>query len=472
MDKDNVLFFNPDDPRKENLDKISSNDDLNYVLNEADDGDTYPIALKLRLEITDEMGTVDDWAKSIIQKYGKSADGTIRRDILVPADMDLHALHYLIQRVFGWQNSHLRNFRLPDKVFDALVDGKAEEWGMLCGVYFRFPDDLNDKDFFWDDDYEDQDNFKNWLKSRYAKLEHYSNSIGDSYLNNQKEIGYFSDFVNNDPQGKKIFKGKSFDDLSLEDLKRIPDIGFGLDHLLERLALRDILCVKGLLLADAQKIREETNDLLREFSYLYMDILEDEDYLDTIDSDFQALRKARNDYFDVLREKNHFFGQPKSSRKSFEKTIMRFLDAKEKVNFLSSNCFEAINEICPDVSRITNEITYNYDYGDGWVVKITCEDEYTIRNDEENDEFVIVDAGLKEVSVDLADMVTRIMFDGKPVCLAAEGVNVMDDVGGIYGYANFLRTLNEGNRVEASEIRDWAKSMGWSGRSVMPKNML
>ncbi|MCD7820947.1 MAG: plasmid pRiA4b ORF-3 family protein [Clostridiales bacterium] len=76
----------------------------------------------------------------------------ISRDILVPGEMNLHALHYAIQRLFGWQNSHLHNFSLPQADFDQFTADTFGGYTDLCGVLFRFPDsDASDTN--WDDDY-------------------------------------------------------------------------------------------------------------------------------------------------------------------------------------------------------------------------------------------------------------------------------------------------------------------------------
>ena len=73
--------------------------------------------IKLRLVLSDPYLDEDD--QRILRQYGDSSTGTtISRELLIPADMTLHALHYVIQRLFGWQNSHLRSFELPEEVFD------------------------------------------------------------------------------------------------------------------------------------------------------------------------------------------------------------------------------------------------------------------------------------------------------------------------------------------------------------------
>lgn len=51
----------------------------------------------------------------------------------------------------------------------------------------------------------------------------------------------------------------------------------------------------------------------------------------------------------------------------------------------------------------------------------------------------------------------------------------MDDVGGIYGYQDFLRVINSNapeDREEKEGSKLWAKGMGWTGRKTKPENIL
>ena len=147
--------------------------------------------LKLRLSLNLEETDVKD--RVVLNRYGKVKQGIIR-EILVPADITLHALHYVIQRAFGWQNSHLHQYLLPEEVFQkmtggknrqdeygrTLYDGKLTDWIDLCGVYFRFPcDDF--EDIYWDDDYKQGVSIKTWFRKKYTapysyggRWEHYA----------------------------------------------------------------------------------------------------------------------------------------------------------------------------------------------------------------------------------------------------------------------------------------------------------
>ena len=107
--------------------------------------------VRLHLELKDDY--LSDYQKRMLKRYGESASGdSITRDILIPSDMPLHNLHYAIQKLFGWQNSHLRSFYLPERVYSELTDDTVRGWSDLVGILFQPPE--AEKDVFWDDDYE------------------------------------------------------------------------------------------------------------------------------------------------------------------------------------------------------------------------------------------------------------------------------------------------------------------------------
>ncbi|MBR0092471.1 MAG: hypothetical protein IJP92_12310 [Lachnospiraceae bacterium] len=97
--------------------------------------------------------------------YAKAKEGLVR-EVLIPGEMNLHALNYLIQRLYGWQNSHLHNFSLKKEEFEKLTGGIVEGWLALCGTLLRFPTDNYD-DLYRADDYRPEMSVKNWLKMMY-----------------------------------------------------------------------------------------------------------------------------------------------------------------------------------------------------------------------------------------------------------------------------------------------------------------
>lgn len=99
---------------------------------------------------------------------------------------------------------------------------------------------------------------------------------------------------------------------------------------------------------------------------------------------------------------------------------------------------------------------YHYDYGDGWMFKITiidgCKD-------------LIRDKRITKEKFE--ELKQKCITDCGPVFIAADGYNLVDDVGGVGDFINFLETLNaqENGLIDEKEDFDyynWAHSnFGW-----------
>ena len=141
---------------------------------------------------------------------------------------------------------------------------------------------------------------------------------------------------------------------------------------------------------------------------------------------------------------------------------------------------------------ITDKLIYEYDYGDGWAVNITMTDCYYLKDSWDTmheagkDAYFIPAVKEKDVMADqrgydkmdeyveeeFSQKLVTVIFKKKPVCLAIDGLPVMDDVGGIYGYIDFLKRSRLSLPPERDDIREWAKSMGWNGRMSKPESLL
>lgn len=119
--------------------------------------------IRLHLELDADF---TDYEKEVMHKYGLMEGETISRDILVSDDLPLYALHYVIQRAFGWQNSHLHRFYLDNEKVESLTES-VEQWKHQVGVIYRFPL-MDESAEFWCDDYE-RGSFKNWLRKKYTE---------------------------------------------------------------------------------------------------------------------------------------------------------------------------------------------------------------------------------------------------------------------------------------------------------------
>lgn len=394
--------------------------------------------LKLRLSLNLEGTDVKD--RVVLNRYGKVKQGIIR-DVLVPADITLHALHYVIQRAFGWQNSHLHQYLLPEEVFQkmtggknqpdeygrTLYDGKLTDWIDLCGVYFRFPcDDF--EDIYWDDDYKQGVSIRTWLRKKYTspysyggKWEHYAfaNATAKSLITENPVIRITPSFDEWMEMKKKgIDPSKQKDKMIPVTDATIEQIGMGfegrMDELLERLKVTEVLAAKD------EKI---SNDI------------------------------------------------------------------RAAVQFVAKRQAKTNEEI--EVTPVTKFLKYNYDYGDGWEVDIVMEGKYYTKNRLDtaiegnidgfvvipNDESLIEEARAYDMNDQLQEetlskIIQTVEIKGKPTCIYADGLPVMDDVGGIHGYIDFLMTSRLGEPEERDDIRDWASGMGWTGRMYKPENIL
>ena len=335
--------------------------------------------VRLQLELKDEY--LSDYQKRMLKRYGESISGdSITRDILIPSDMPLHNLHYTIQKIFGWKNSHLRSFYLPEQIYNKITGSTVKGWSDLVGILFQPPSEA-ENDVFWDDDYE-RGSFKVWLKNKYigpyiygGTMEHPEIARQDiqEFLEHFKILEvreFFSEYMKRKERDQnteiKIIKRAPLIDLTLEEMNASIIIDGGTESLLERLEVNKVIAAQ------------------------------DED--------------------------------------------------------ISSE------ELFP----VTKELIYNYDFGDNWIVKIT---KYKDCGD------LIKQNIIDEYELEEAE---EILLDKhKPVCINKVGISVLDDVGGLSGFADFLGVIYEGeDKEETSSARAWAKSLGWSASKVSNKMMI
>jgi hypothetical protein len=337
-------------------------------------------AVHLHLELKGEY--LSDEEKIILRRYGESSTGdSIIRDILIPSDIPLHNLHYALQRLFGWQNSHLRRFILPEEIYNRLTGKTVKGWTDLVGVLFQPPIESED-DVFWDDDYQ-RGSIKTWLKKKYTGP-YVFNGIMEDFELAQKDIKQlierfpdlevkesFNDYWNRskgkDKSELRIIKRAPIIELTLEEMNNSIIIECGTESLLERLEVASVLAFK--------------------------------------DEDLYTL-----------------------------------------------------NNIFP----VTHELIYNYDFGDNWTITIT----------KEKDCLELLRKGY--ISKDeLIEAETTVMTKHKPVCIHKDGVFVLDDVGGLHGFAELLKSIYEGeDKEEGRNYKTWAHSLGWSERKISNKLIL
>ncbi len=344
-------------------------------------GDVYQLHLEL-------LGSDE-----IEHKAEGKIDQSISRDVLVPRDLDLHALHFLIQKLFGWRHSHLHEFTLPEKDFDRLTAGRFGTYRDLCGVLFRYPTWADEEDF-WDEDYEADMNPTTWFRKKYRRP-YLTMAKCDTWIGNESVADW-----------KKDSKEYLFDchfDKSKEQLM------------------------------ENRKMDE----------------------LFTFDAvDVRAWKKQ---------------------------CLMQIEELKQDIPVNESRAEEYSQDIFEDAQVIPypffQTIYYHYDFGDSWRVRISLEDVYTRDLYEDNGllamkadkaykaEAKYFDRSGEKVDQEMRDILSNVDLEGKPICIAADGLSVCDDCGGVWGYDQMLGDMDD-------ETKLWFKGMGWSSRRKKPENML
>lgn len=105
----------------------------------------------------------------------------------------------------------------------------------------------------------------------------------------------------------------------------------------------------------------------------------------------------------------------------------------------------------PWVRGFAKELHYTYDFGDSWQFTITpkYDAEYLVKAGR------VTEKGIKEA-------IQRVCVLARPVILAADGYPLIDDCGGIDGYVESLRAIEDGDK----DSKAWAEGMGWKKKSI------
>lgn len=447
---------------------------------------------QLRFDLTsgflygaDESYDMSDGERAEFLKLARAKKG-ISRTVLVPGIMSLHAMHYMILSLFGWQNEHLHRYALPKEVFDILTCGeKIGEWLKLIGVLLRFPTGEN-SDLYWDDDYKPDQSVKSWLRSKYRKS-YRNRCVTESMIASLSEIEECENrFLS--PEGTRAKLKK---DDTLNDLFHTVIFEGDFNTVLERLRVCDLLL--GSAEAKPISLEEWKKEALAEkescVTDIRQEILEDEEGKADLDEMLEGLKDWRELRSSV--ENALLYGRRKEVENHFGKKAEEVLrEADEVIPLWEEDTFNVLDLYDPEISPFLNELYYLYDFGDDWCIRITCENRYKRQEESDSPEkngkitnrakknkdgittYRYFDEDENEIKGAERDRLAEVDVKKHPVCIASDGVSLVEDPGGIYGFYEMLKTL-AGNDVEEKEsLKQWARGLGWTGRISKPENML
>lgn len=418
-------------------------------------------------------------------KLAKAKKG-ISRTVLVPGSMNLHAMHYMILRLFGWQNEHLHRFSLSEGHFDALTGNTIGGWLDLCGTLLRFPGDDN-TDLYWDDDYESGQSVKSWLRSKYRK-KYRQYSVTESMVNTMNEqVRFERDYMGE--AGKRSHLKRTN---TLSDLDHTVIMDGSYNTLLERLAVSelfvstnervDISELTDGWLKDAIKGRDSAREQV-------IKLLDDEKKKGDLQAAVNELTRCR-----ALRdgiERELFYGNRSKVKNSLKEDPDKVLaEIKAAIPEWEKSVFDILNRYNPEVRPAFDTLYYLYDFGDDWCIRITCEKRYkrmsefdfpnkdgwiraVVMNSKDGmDNYRYFDENEQEIIGDERDHIAEVDVKLSPVCIESDGMSLVEDPGGIDGFYHMLQTIAGDDAEEKASMKEWANSLGWTGRLSKPENML
>ncbi len=400
--------------------------------------------LRLHMELYEESDCPE--TADAMRRYGGVCFGDMTsRDMVVPSDMPLYALHYAIQRAFGWRNSHLHHFLVPDERIRSLTADRLSVWADLAGIIFRTPM-MSEFAEFWADDYE-RGSVPKWLRSKYT----------GPYLSKNWEEGlpasraslegvlepdrtYYLFYVRPDGQDagqpeeeeRPRWIAPVLDREGRRTPPELPSI-FGEPSRIEEVRQADLpACqVRQMFDRDAFSLVERL----------------------PVSSVLLAGKDALPECCGGV-ERQQF---ERRLSETGPELLQKHSDAIARLLAKGSNL--PADQI--DLEPFTDVLLYEYDFGDDWKIRITaswnCPD--------------LVQSGrVTQEELDAANLRCRLLY--APVLLARDGEMLVDDAGGMSGLTDFFRTLFinlkdvpddelEELLQRREEVRAWARSMGW-----------
>lgn len=409
----------------------------------------------------------------------------ISRTVLVPGEMSFHAMHYMILRLFGWQNEHLHRYALPEDSFRGLTDGeKIGKWTQLCGVLFRFPTGDND-DLYWDDDYEPNQSVKSWLRNKYKKS-YAQRAVSESLVSSLSEIEELKTiYLGSTGAGA----GLSLDN-TLNDLNHAVTFEGDFNTLLERLRVCDLFLshfeTKDITKDEwLKKALDERKRACADIQQLIGD-KKKKGELDEAMEELKQWRRLRSGVESALQ-----FGRRVEIERQLGKKVEEVLaDANYAIPEWEKDVFQTLDKHNPKIYPFLDRIYYLYDFGDDWCIRISCEKRYkrmtewdfpdkngyivarTMKYKDGLKTYRYFDEEENEIKGEERDRLAEVDVKKTPICIASDGVYLVEDPGGVHGFYEMLKTLAGDDLEEKARTKEWAKGLGWTGRISEPKNML
>lgn len=404
-------------------------------------------------------------------KLAKARHG-ITRELLFPGDGTLYELHMAIQHAFGWSNSHLHRFSLRDKDFGQLTEGNIKIYKKLCGSLFR-AEETESFEWHWHKLFKDVPFEEDRRRACPTEESLYANLIKAGLMDEDGNIYREAD--------REVEDGRDagFNIVDETNIRR-------LNILLERLTAEEILAAEKSERTIRMSDKRKKDIAAWRESVIVSAFAEIKRMMIFFEAEPQkacAYREAFKELEDIKKKYSEYMNKENISISAdMTETESRELCAEDcRREMLKSydEAGELINSFIPKLRPFFSALDYRYDRGDGWYVKILCKDIYDehgisvvsdgagngVYSEKTEIKRDWINAERLDVSNNLRTGLEKVADSRLPICIASDGMDLFDDIGGVDGFFSFLKALYGKNKNEAMHMHELAKAYGWRGKA-------
>lgn len=406
----------------------------------------------LRLTATIDTEGLSPSDLELLERHADAPQGRIQREFLVPERMRLHNLHYALQQSFGWHNTRMHAFSLPQEAFERITANRFTDWALLVGIYFRFPDAPPDS-YYHGDIHPNDSNYRNWMRRRYCGP--YDWDIG----------AFFEHLVS-----AKLLLQPYLVQEETEEEEEVDEGLFQEDVAAIRRLVAQIEDVRSLTVAQAQELfHGRMNELLERIplgELLAPPAVEPAGQREVdrlIGNGEVAFALGQHYTYPITVELAERAYQYHDNRAPLD--VLEIQDRYERT----------LQQTDLPVQPVGSGVVYTHDPAHSWTIRIQCTERYEMPGyvpGMYNDDLPIQDSKARTVDTATYAMAHHVIVNNRPIVLSAQGTNVPDDVPGMPDFVQFLQRYTGRDPRARAEAVAWARGRGWTGEVPDPRGIL
>lgn len=413
----------------------------------------------LRLTATIDTEGLSPSDLELLERHADAPQGRIQREFLVPERMRLHNLHYALQQSFGWHNTRMHAFSLPQEAFERITANRFTDWALLVGIYFRFPDAPPDS-YYHGDMHPDDSNYRAWMRRRYSGP--YDWDIGAFFEHLVSAKLLLQPYLVKDAGGE--------DEEEEAEAEEVDQQVFHEEVAGIRRLIAQIEDVRNLTVSEAQQLfHGNMNELLERIPVGELLIPETVEMpgqreIDRLIGNGEVAFALGQHYtYPITVELAERAYQYHDNRAPLD--VLEIQDRYERT----------MTQTDLPVQPAANGLRYVYDPGHNWAINIECIERYEMPDyvpGMYNDDWPIQDSQGRKVDTATYAMAHHVIVNNRPVVLTAQGTNVPADISGLIDFLHFLRRYTGADPRVRAEAVAWARGRGWNPEVPDPRGIL